>query len=121
MKYYDITQMTAQEVFDASVSHVIEQGEPSISDGGSCLYRSNKGNLACAAGVFLTDEQAIDMEGEYWTAFKNPSRGWHEELIDDLQSDHDNNIKSIAFVEKFKIEAKRTAERFNLEWNHERA
>ena len=54
-------QLTAQQVFDMSASHLLKQMEQSLLPGwlenspnGRCLYRGDHG-LKCAAGVFLTD------------------------------------------------------------------
>lgn len=57
IQIYDPYTLTPQEIFDAVVVHLFNQGRQSISPQGNCLYRAH-GELACAAGIFLTDEQA---------------------------------------------------------------
>lgn len=86
--------MTAQQVFDMSAAHLLRQMVRSEKPG-ACLYRS--GELACAAGVFLTDagaEIADSMggsDGSPWdrvvAAKIAPST--NESLIGSLQAIHD--------------------------------
>jgi len=131
MKYYDITQMTAQEVFDASVSHVIEQGEQS-RNAGVCKYRSKDGLLVCAAGIFLTDGEAraADEVSALWVNLYGCEgcvsmfprlKGSYDRLIRGLQRAHDDSQKGKRFVDDFILDVKLLAVSHNLEWNHERA
>jgi len=48
--------MTSQEMFDASASHMIRQGQQSINAAGSCLYRTKDG-LKCAVGALIPDAE----------------------------------------------------------------
>jgi hypothetical protein len=49
--------VTAQEVFDHAVRHMLEQTER-CEDGEACVYRGPKPGTACALGALLTDEEA---------------------------------------------------------------
>lgn len=82
--------MTEQQVFDISAAHLLRQMVRSAN--GVCLYRSGK--LACAAGVFLTDEgakAADNLEDPDWYAVVEA--GWapptNERLVLQLQGVHD--------------------------------
>lgn len=91
---YDPQTMTAQEVYDASAHHLLEQGERSMSKS-SCAYRGPKG-LKCAAGIFITDEQIEandineDMSWRGTLDYIPELRSEHDDLIMHLQGIHDN-------------------------------
>lgn len=89
--------MSLQEIFEASVTHLFNQGRQSANPGGDfCLYRGPDG-LKCAAGIFLDDDAAQ-------RADKCPASSWDRiykhtypdmgsgkvALIVALQSLHDN-------------------------------
>lgn len=95
----NLSQATAQQVFDHVARHLLTQGEksgvydPEIRDY-TCMYRGPHG-LMCAAGCLMTDE-------EYQPAFE--SKSWdcglveggrvpaaHAALIADLQTVHDED------------------------------
>lgn len=81
---------TAQEVFDQVANHLLTQNEKSIFGGSNCKYRL--GNLKCAAGCLISDEEySEDIEGCAWSTLAN--REWapkaHQNLIYDLQNLHD--------------------------------
>lgn len=116
---YDITKMSAQEVFNASVRHVINQGEPSATDGGVCLYRGPR-DLKCAAGIFLTEEQAAiaDASAGDWAevVFGGISAADHQDLIVELQLCHDKSASfPEAFLHYFKNHARNVAVNHSLD------
>lgn len=92
-------EMTAQQIYDMSASHLLKQNEKSVtrSDGGeTCQYRSGK--LMCAAGVFLTDKGANRADNMYdsetGAAWDEVVRAriapdTHKELVRHLQEVHD--------------------------------
>lgn len=102
--------MSAQEVFDMSARHLLKQMQRSESSS-TCLYRS--GNLACAAGVFLTDAgaEAADSlsgpQGSPWDMVVQNELApvTNVQLICELQSVHDYN-DPIAWKEKLMDVAK---------------
>jgi len=96
--------MTAQEIFDKVINHLLQQGGPALNynydDDPVCRYRSNNG-LKCAVGCLIPDDQYDPiMEGwgvmvtsppsdplNYWIAkYYEPQR----DLLAALQSLHDN-------------------------------
>lgn len=96
--------MTAQEIFDKVINHLLQQGGPALNynydDDPVCRYRSNNG-LKCAVGCLIPDDQYDPlMEGKgvmvtsppsdplnYWIAkYYEP----HRDLLAALQSLHDN-------------------------------
>jgi hypothetical protein len=114
--------MTEQEVFNKVWDHIITQGKPSLSDKGMCRYRGSNG-LQCAAGIFLTDEQAKELDdmGAPWTTaavtFPELTR-FPRYLIQDLQSCHDKasiwDDDEAEFLKVFKDDARKVAKKFNL-------
>ena len=94
-KLYDINNMTAQEVFDASVEHIYEQGVQSVDCEGQCNYRTASG-LMCAAGIFIPEEKYEEsFEGQSWlqVAESFGSDGSHALLVVALQRAHDFDLK----------------------------
>ncbi len=96
--------MTAQEIFDKVINHLLHQGGPALDynydDDPKCRYRSNNGRQ-CAVGCLIPDNQYDPlMEGmgvivtsppsdplNYWIAkYYEP----HRHLLGALQSLHDN-------------------------------
>jgi hypothetical protein len=115
--------MTEQEVFNKVWDHIITQGKPSLSDKGMCRYRGTDG-LQCAAGIFLTDEQAKELDdmGAPWTAavvtFPELTR-FPKDLMQCLQNCHDNasiweEEEGDGFLGVFKHTARYVADEFNL-------
>lgn len=47
--------MNRQEVFNRVAAHLLAQGEQSVSEDGSCMYRAPNGR-ACAIGCLITDD-----------------------------------------------------------------
>ena len=94
-KFFDVTTMTAQEVFDASAKHILAQGRPSIEpDSGLCLYRCDDGRM-CAAGIFISDDvyRAEYHEEQSWghlvSLYPAEFPYQHHDLIMALQEAHD--------------------------------
>jgi hypothetical protein len=93
----------AQEIFDYSVSKVIEQGNPAISEAG-CVYRNHLGQK-CAFGHLIPDAlykdsfENVTSNGIIRSGAKNPqyspalaaSLECHASLISAIQRAHDNN------------------------------
>lgn len=48
-------RLTNQDAFDRMLSHLREQGQPAVSDSGSCRYRTSAG-LKCAVGALIPDD-----------------------------------------------------------------
>jgi hypothetical protein len=87
-----------QQVFDWVAYNLLKQNKASIDvENGLCVYRSPEG-LKCAAGWCISDkEYNHSFEGHTWKElirYENiPSNNM--ELIDELQSVHDNGIGTI--------------------------
>jgi hypothetical protein len=88
---------SAQEVFDLVTNHLFTQGRPARVDDGRCRYRM-AGGLRCAIGALIPDELYKE-EFEGACAYRLIDKlyalelaDWlvHKELLDDLQSVHDN-------------------------------
>lgn len=64
MKTIDPNEHTLQEVLDFIYARIKEQGGPSVTESGKCLYRHPDGLRACAAGWCIPDDQySPDIEG----------------------------------------------------------
>ena len=110
-----------QEVFNKVWDHIITQGKPSADKYGHCYYRGPDG-LKCAAGIFLTDEQAIELD--------KVNMGWDEacdvfypelsdlpaNLIRALQACHDasSELNPEGFIKSFKRNATLLADSHDL-------
>lgn len=113
--------MTDQEIFDKSVSGVLAQGGPSVSNSGYyCMYRGPNGRK-CAAGHLIDDEHySPEFEGAYADEIAFPpllTGGVAKdqlELIRELQKAHDRAATFGDFITGFKNGATDVAERFNL-------
>lgn len=91
-----LPQATAQEVFDQVASHLLKQGEKSghaTSSSPSSFYCSyREGNLKCAAGCLIGDEEySMDMENSMWSTLVSIGAAPpdHMGLIGRLQAVHD--------------------------------
>lgn len=93
--------MTAQEIFDTVIAHLLQQGRPSF-DGDHCRYRLE--DLKCAVGCLIPDDQyAIEMEHRGVNLHcTDPLNNWvrethpgHFELLRALQSLHDDLARSV--------------------------
>lgn len=87
--------LTAQELFDATVKHLAEQGGPSKDTQGRCYYRWFGGHR-CAAGVNIRDDE-YRSEMEMISVYELDEKGLlparlepHIELLSQLQGAHDN-------------------------------
>jgi len=95
-----------QEVFDKIVTHLREQGEPSIDSSNECVYRGETDGKVtmCAAGcLFLDGEYKAEYERKDWNTLiydynLNPK---FSSLIDDMQDIHDRSSVS-KWEERFK-------------------
>jgi hypothetical protein len=88
---HNLDEATEQEVFDTVARHLLTQREPSASeDGTSCLYFGPDGKR-CAAGCLLT-EPLGKLNDERWGLLVDAGvvPGAHRELIDRLQTIHDD-------------------------------
>lgn len=109
---------TDQEAFDISVNGVIKQGRQSESNA-MCVYR-NKNGMKCAAGHLIPDElYTAVFEGNAWSRllldYPILTTLAKSDLVRDLQSAHDNWAgQTVYFIDHFKIEARKIAERHNL-------
>jgi hypothetical protein len=95
--------MNAQEIFDTVAKHLAAQGCRSVTpDGESCLYRGPGGRM-CAVGKLLREnEYKGSMEGCGVSMLGDdlPRRlRKHVELLDDLQSAHDDECAGSDLVE----------------------
>lgn len=117
----NLHEVTEQEVFDYVAEKIFEQGKPAYDTGqASCTYRL--GNLKCAAGHLIRDE---DYKEEYkystwYTLVENDGfPEIHERLISKLQFAHDNSVSEIdpsLFLTKFDSRLAEVANDFNLEY-----
>jgi hypothetical protein len=97
---------TAQEIFDAVVTHLFTQKAQSADDL-TCLYRDSEGRR-CPAGIFLADEDAVkhnsrvagDLDVVRAMGFDSvyASSGARISLIMDLQRVHDDEDGDLATV-----------------------
>lgn len=86
---YNLDEMTEQEVFEASATHLLEQSERSFSDDGDCAYKGEEGEC-CAAGIFVQN-YSPEMEGVSWAdAVRDYNQSnSHFDLVKTLQLVHD--------------------------------
>lgn len=122
---YNIDEMSAQEVFDASFNHVINQGYKSELNY-CCVYKNRKTGHQCAAGIFLNDIQCYYGDGTS-TAEDNINLSWnqlvlrglvskkHIGLINELQNCHDF-ANGVNFISDFINRMRFLAKDFNLEF-----
>jgi hypothetical protein len=95
--------MTAQEIFDKVINHLLQQGGPALNynydDDPVCRYRSNNG-LKCAVGCLIPDDQYDPLMEEIRIRIHypptDPLNTWvakhyepHRDLLTALQSLHD--------------------------------
>ena len=81
---------SAQEVFDQIVNHLLTQNEKCRDSKTYCRYKF--GNLKCAAGCLIADDEYSDrMEGYSWAQLikNNTVPDVYASLISDLQIIHD--------------------------------
>ncbi len=112
----EFPNMSAQEVFNMSVSHVLNNGKPSRTPEGLCIY----GGIGCAASPFLqpAHRDEMDFSGTYgWIGLvQNRYAPNHlTDLVQDLQNAHDTAPDSPAeFIVRFKAMARIIAEQYGL-------
>jgi hypothetical protein len=103
--------MTAQEIFDSVVNHLLTQNAQSQNSRGSCRYRGPNGTK-CAVGHLIPDEvYHPDMEGRLVGAFDFGISPEHYNLLRGLQGVHDFHP-----VEEWEQQLKRVALAFELEY-----
>ena len=86
-----LESMTAQEVFNITVEHLLLQNKKSTSeDGDYCMYKGS--GVCCAAAPFIKSYN-IDMEHRSWLEMHHTSN--HLGLICELQSIHDSSYSVI--------------------------
>lgn len=90
---YNLDEMTAQEVVEASFVHLLEQSKLSrgryLSGHTICMYKGIDG-ICCAAGIFIQDYNK-DMENATWlnvSKYEHESSN-HTDLVESLQNIHD--------------------------------
>lgn len=111
----NLTEATAQEVFDQVSKHLLTQNKKSKPESGvGCNYRGIE-NTKCAAGCLISDEEyKPEFEAKYWATLID--RGVvpknHQYLISDLQLIHDNYE-----VENWEKSLKTLAKNYKLEYN----
>lgn len=98
--------MTPQEILNAVVTHVRQQGRPAIRQGHGCVYFDPHTGNRCAIGALFNEEEraaALDTPGAtiasllYCRKEPTPFRGmFHENitLLQGLQHAHDNTASS---------------------------
>ena len=87
---HQLHTMTAQEVLDVGVEHLLTQMEKS-EDAQNCNY--DGGHVCCGAAPFLREyEKALDTVGLNWSEVlkKGLASSNHKDLISGLQSVHDD-------------------------------
>lgn len=102
MSYKEI-QAASQAVLNAAWDHILEQGEPSMSDNGSdsCMYKNPKG-LGCAFAPAIKDYRPT-MEGsvaeDLLDSFSDYLHGWAQDcdtcFANAVQLCHDTPAQSI--------------------------
>ena len=94
--------MSAKQIFYKVKKHLLRQGKQSLTESGSCLYRSDDGVMSCAVGCLMTDAMySPDFEGFNVTELEDDvmtpiigvdkaSREYKLCLLEALQEVHDN-------------------------------
>jgi hypothetical protein len=109
--------MTAQELFDTVVAHLLKQNKKSLGTDGFCKYRGDIG-LKCAIGVLIPDDKY-----KTWMDY-DPTTGLrcvlvdiglseHYRLCGRLQNIHDSDIGA----EVWMCRLQNLAKEFGLEFN----
>lgn len=122
---HNLDQVSAQEVFDFIVSHVLNQGKPAVRDHeGNCVYRTYNG-LTCAAGCLIPyGNYSLAMENINWSSLARAEGvESHVGLVESLQGAHDSAARDYfaasfskePFTHRFQAKAQTVAERFDLE------
>lgn len=101
-----LESMTAQEVFNIAVEHLLLQNKKSISREQICLYDGD--GVCCAAAPFIKDYN-VNMENQNWKDITHIED--HKVLINSLQNIHDNEEGVSIWPDRLEG----LAERFKLE------
>jgi hypothetical protein len=103
--------MNAQEIFDTVAKHLAAQGRRSVTrDGESCLYRGPRGRMCAVGKLIRKNEYKRSMEGTgvFFLGGDLPRRlREHVELLDDLQSAHDDVCDGTDLIEALRQAAAR--------------
>ena len=89
---YNLDEMTAQEAFEASAIHLLEQSKASKDNEHSlCAYKTDEG-ICCAAAIFIQGYNK-SMEGRSWSGLVDVHNQTttHKVLVHDLQFVHDDD------------------------------
>lgn len=111
---HQLENMTAQEVFDVVVEHLLTQMKKSENDD-TCLYNGDE--VCCAAAPFIKDyDVRLDKGGYGWGDVVEEGFAYnnHQSLIVNLQYIHDD-----VEVENWSNELRELAEREGLQYNGE--
>ena len=126
-----MTYSSQQDLFDASLNHIREQGAPSMKwdgDADGCAYRGGEDEeLSCAAAIFITEYlPEMDSGGgipwrglqhRYYIYLDHFARlASNTDLIQDLQSAHDSASRSDNFLDTYERRMQEVAERFSLQY-----
>lgn len=96
------TTITEQEIFEAVVTHLVNQGVMSHAMDGHCAYRTSKG-LKCAIGCLIPDsaynenieglntDQILDNQGVIFDSNFRTAMRRHRQLLLHLQTLHDDS------------------------------
>lgn len=121
LKLVDLSETSAQEVFNRSVAGLASQGFQKAADDRDwwCYYRPiGFPTRRCAAGWLIPD---AEYPGEHGGWFSMVSRVWgtphHVDLIRELQSAHDSAVASCfgTFADSMKKNLREVASKYNLE------
>jgi hypothetical protein len=107
----NLHEFTEQEIFDYVVDKLFAQGECSMDNLGTCMYRGPN-NTKCAAGHLIADEDYdSSFEGETWghLVWAKYFTSDHETLIEEMQSMHDRT--ALKTLENFNEVLDRYADR----------
>jgi len=114
--------LTNQQFFDNAVTGVIGQGGPSVSTGGTCLYRGH--GKKCAAGHNILDEEYTpNLEGQSAYAVSEVLSRWNgvdPHAAAQCQGDHDyayhDSVRlGVAFLPDYVRRSRQTAAAFGLD------
>lgn len=87
----NLTECTAQDVFDTVAEHLLTQKQKALDPDGRCVYRTEKG-LKCAAGCLIPDDKDAEFyEGSSWIRLARDKKVpvLYKDLIGRLQRVHD--------------------------------
>ncbi len=110
--------MNEQRFFDASLTHIRNQGKPSMGENMSCMYATASG-LGCAFAPAIME---YDPAQEGSAAYEYPlhllhswARELDSDLVSDVQSAHDlsSSLTATEFLPSFERKMKDAAHNYN--------